>query len=63
MHDRLTIVTSFFSQETGEADPKLSNRLAKLISDGKSRNIPTATIDKALGNLVGFLRENFKMYL
>lgn len=41
-----------FVGETGETDPKLSSQLAKMLADAKSKNIPSATIEKALANMV-----------
>ncbi|KAK7109864.1 hypothetical protein V1264_013832 [Littorina saxatilis] len=40
-----------FVRETGQIDPKTSSQLAKLIAEGKSKNIPSATIERVLAQM------------
>lgn len=56
--EKSRVITDFtrklrvFIKETGQIDPKTSSQLAKLLSEAKSKNIPSATVDRALAQMV-----------
>ena len=52
----MTIIDSkfdvYFVSETGNPDPKFNSRLASVITDAKSKNIPHSTLETAIKQAV-----------